>query len=70
MQAAYAPGVSAPSPFGLHPKTVRDLIRHIVAKEKVLSFDVSEVNPVVDENNKTVTLAAQLINESLIHFHE
>ncbi|WP_342540806.1 formimidoylglutamase [Heyndrickxia sp. FSL K6-6286] len=70
ISAAYAPGVSAPSPFGLHPKTVRDLIRHIVAKEKVLSFDVSEVNPVVDENNKTVTLAAQLINESLIHFHE
>ncbi|MGE8203246.1 formimidoylglutamase [Heyndrickxia sp. NPDC080065] len=69
INSAYAPGVSAPSPFGLDPKAVRTLIRHIVAKEKLLSFDISEVNPAVDENNKTVVLAAQLINEVLMNFH-
>ncbi|MGE6258373.1 formimidoylglutamase [Heyndrickxia sporothermodurans] len=69
INSAYAPGVSAPSPFGLDPKIVRALIRHIVSKETILSFDISEVNPVLDENNKTVALAAQLLNDVLIHFH-
>lgn len=69
INSAYAPGVSAPSPFGLDPKTVRALIRHIVSNETTLSFDICEVNPVVDEKNKTVTLAAQIINEVLIHFN-
>ncbi|MGE7762954.1 formimidoylglutamase [Peribacillus sp. NPDC097895] len=68
IDSAYAPGVSAPSPFGLNPKLVRSIIRHVVSNEKILSFDVSEVNPSLDENNKTVTLAAHLINEVLLHF--
>ncbi|RHW39005.1 formimidoylglutamase [Neobacillus notoginsengisoli] len=69
INSAYAPGVSAPSPFGLEPKVVRALIRHIVSSGKILSFDISEVNPSLDENNKTVTVAAHLLNEALIHFH-
>lgn len=68
IDSAYAPVVSAPSPFGLNPKLVRAIIRHIVSNEKILSFDISEVNPSLDENNKTVTLAAHLINEVLLHF--
>lgn len=69
INSAFAPGVSAPSPFGLEPKIVRALIRHIVSNETTLSFDISEVNPSLDENNKTVTLAAHLINDALLHFH-
>ncbi|MBU8878059.1 formimidoylglutamase [Bacillus sp. FJAT-29790] len=68
INSAYAPGVSAPSPFGLEPKVVRYLVRHIVSNDKTLSFDISEVNPTVDENNKTVALAAQLVNEAIINF--
>lgn len=70
LSSAYAPGVSAPSPFGLHPKVVRTLLTHIVKEEKTLSFDIAEVNPVVDENNKTVGLAARLVNEVMMNFHE
>lgn len=69
IDSSYAPGVSAPSPFGLEPKIVRSLIRHIVSNNKTLSFDISEVNPAVDENNKTVTLAAQLVNEAIMNFN-
>ncbi|WP_229683186.1 formimidoylglutamase [Virgibacillus oceani] len=58
-----APGVSAPSPFGLEAKVVRKLLRYIGAKENITSFDISEVNPVVDENGKTVRLAANLVAE-------
>lgn len=70
-----APGVSAPSPFGLDPKTVRTLIRYIAKKEHLYSFDISEVNPLFDIDGKTVRLAAFLIAEFLqsrnngVHHH-
>lgn len=69
ISSAYAPGVSAPSPFGLEPKLVRSLIRYIVSNKKLLSFDLSEVNPLYDENNKTVTLVSHLIHDALMNFH-
>ncbi|MGM7634865.1 formimidoylglutamase [Bacillus sp. Hm123] len=68
INAAYAPGVSAPSPFGLDPFAVRTLISYITQLEKTLSFDVSEVNPSLDENSRTVNLAAQLVNEAIMSF--
>ncbi len=63
-----APGVSAPSPFGLDPKLVRSLLNYIISKENVTSFDISEVNPIVDENDKTVRLAAHLLAEVMKAF--
>ncbi|MBN6205201.1 formimidoylglutamase [Ralstonia pickettii] len=68
--ASEAPGVSAPGPFGLSSKTVRKLLRYIVMKKNTLSFDISEVNPLVDENEKTIRLASYLIGEVLHHFHQ
>lgn len=67
--SADAPGVSAPSPFGLAPKTVRTLIRYISAKDNLTSFDISEVNPSLDEHNKTVRLAALLTADLMMHFN-
>ncbi|WP_175400687.1 arginase family protein, partial [Paenibacillus sp. KS1] len=43
LNAAFAPGVSAPSPFGLTPMVVRTLIRIVAANKKTLSFDICEV---------------------------
>ncbi|NBJ69877.1 formimidoylglutamase [Roseburia sp. 1XD42-34] len=63
IKAAEAPGVSAPSPFGLDAKLVRNLIRYIAGKERLQSFDISETNPVLDENGKTTKLAAYYIAE-------
>jgi formiminoglutamase len=68
LNAAFAPGVSASSPFGLSPNTVRSIVRKITSNEKTLSFDISEVNPLLDENNRTVKLAAYLANEAIISF--
>ena len=67
--ASEAPGVSAPGPFGLSSKVVRKLLQYIVSKENTLSFDISEVNPLVDENEKTTRLAAYLIAEVLHNFN-
>lgn len=65
LNAAFAPGVSAPSPFGLNPTVVRSIIRTVTAYEQTRSFDISEVNPSLDENNRTVKLGAYLVNEAI-----
>lgn len=68
LNAAFAPGVSAPSPFGLDPSIVRSIIRSVTAHKKTLSFDISEVNPLLDEHNRTVKLGAYLVNEAITSF--
>ncbi|MFF2755538.1 formimidoylglutamase [Psychrobacillus sp. NPDC058041] len=68
LNAAFAPGVSASSPFGLDPSVVRSIIRRVTTNKKTLSFDISEVSPQLDENNRTVKLGAYLINEAIISF--
>ncbi|WP_245545004.1 arginase family protein [Lentibacillus jeotgali] len=64
-----APGVSAPSPLGLNPKTVRSILAYAAEKYNLLSFDISEVNPLVDEGDKTIKLAAYLAAEVIRNFH-
>ncbi len=66
ISAAHAPGVSAPSPFGLEPRIVRDIIHTVCKNPKVSSFNICEVNPAVDESNRTVRLAANLVNEAVL----
>lgn len=59
--AAFAPGVSATQPFGLHPETVLKLVKHILRSRKVVGFDIAEVSPRFDEDNRTAKLAAIFI---------
>ncbi|PLT30716.1 formimidoylglutamase [Peribacillus deserti] len=63
LEASSAPGVSAPSPFGLHPKLVRTLLGRLAANPKIKSFDIAEVNPKLDIGDRTVKLGAQLVFE-------
>ena len=63
VNASAAPGVSAPSVFGLSPQIVRKLLRYMMQFDKVISFDICEVNPSVDEGERTAKLAANLVNE-------
>jgi formiminoglutamase len=59
--AAFAPGVSATQPFGLHPETVLKMVKHVLRSGKVVSFDIAEVSPRFDEDNRTAKLAAIII---------
>jgi formiminoglutamase len=68
LDMAAAPGVSAPSPFGLEPASVRTIIRAACSHPAVRSFDISEVNPDVDEGGRTVRLGAALTNEAILSF--
>ncbi len=61
IQAADAPGVSASSPLGLTGREVMQIIRLARAKENLKLFEITEVNPEYDIDQRTAKLAAQLI---------
>ncbi|WP_421918394.1 formimidoylglutamase [Marinifilum sp.] len=61
ISSAYAPGVSAPQPFGLHPEMILKLIKTVIQSGKVISFDIAEVSPRFDEDNRTSKLAAIIV---------
>lgn len=58
---AFAPGVSAPAPFGLQPEVVRQILKKIFDTETVISLDIAELNPSIDIDSRTAQLAAHLI---------
>jgi len=59
--SAFAPGVSAPQPFGLRPETVLRLLRYVLESGKVVSFDFAEVSPRFDNDDNTAKLAAVFV---------
>lgn len=61
ISSAFAPGVSAPQPFGLNPSTVKKYLSDILATGKVIGFDVAEVAPPLDADGRTAKLAANMI---------
>lgn len=63
---SFAPGVSAPQPLGLTPWQILPLLKYIMQSGKVVSFDVAELAPPLDQDQKTARLAALIIAE-LVH---
>lgn len=61
ISSAYAPGVSAAQPLGLHPEMVLALIKRLVSTGKLIAFDVAEVSPRYDQDNVTANLASTFI---------
>jgi len=61
----FAPGVSAPQPLGLTPWQLIPLLKYIIQSGKVVSFDIAELSPPLDQEQKTARLAALIIAELL-----
>ncbi len=59
--SAYAPGVSAPSPFGFSTDIALAVIEQICKSGKLISTDIVELNPTYDIDNATSRLAARLV---------
>lgn len=59
--AAVAPGVSAPQPFGINPNYALKALRRLKQSGKVMSLDIVELAPPYDVNNQTAKLAAALL---------
>lgn len=65
--AAYAPGVSAAQAFGATPWQIIPFIRQIAASKKVISYDIAELSPVWDQDQRTAKLAAHFVFEMIQH---
>ncbi|MGH1366853.1 MAG: formimidoylglutamase [Calditrichia bacterium] len=59
--APFAPGVSAPAHIGIEPAVAALIIDCIANSGKSVSFDVAEMNPEYDIDNRTARMAAALI---------
>ncbi|MGB5525401.1 MAG: agmatinase [Gemmatimonadota bacterium] len=60
---AYAPGVSHPVPGGIAPRQALALIQE--APWRLVGMDVVEVNPSLDQGDRTAVLAARLLHEAM-----
>lgn len=65
---SFAPGVSAPSAIGLQPGIALELFKEIVASGKLISADIAELNPSLDQDSKTSKLAAKFAYEIITGF--
>lgn len=63
LDGAFAPGVSAPSVNGLAPFQVKSILQKIIQSKKVKLFDLVELNPEYDQDNRTAKLAAHFLQE-------
>lgn len=64
--AAYAPGVSAPSPGGLTAFQGLTMVRQLAAHPACLGMDLMETAPPLDSDGRTVALAAAIAYQFLV----
>lgn len=62
VQQGVAPGTSAPSPNGFTASEVHDMVGRLAKVPNIVSFDISEVAPRLDIDNRTSGLAASLFH--------
>jgi arginase len=60
-----APGVGTPVPGGLTYREAQLAMEMIAASGRLVSVEVAEVNPILDQGNKTARLAVELIASAL-----
>ncbi len=61
-----APGVSMATPNGFTPVEIHGLVERLAKLDNLISFDISEVAPALDEGDRTSALAASIIHKFLI----
>lgn len=67
---AFAPGVSHPVPGGLSYYQVFPLLKHILSETEVIGFDIMELTPSYDQDQRTAHLAAKLLLEMISSFQK
>lgn len=61
----YAPGTGTPVPDGITAREAYLAVEMLADSGKLLSMDLVEVNPILDERNKTAIMASELIQLAL-----
>jgi len=67
LAAAFAPGVSAPQALGLFPHQVRLIIQQLAQSGKVTGYDIAELSPALDSEQRTARLAANFLLDIVTH---
>lgn len=67
IDAAYAPGVSAPSVCGVMPQSVLSVLRYLASTKHIIAADIAETNPIFDVDNRTCRLSARLLMDLMIY---
>jgi len=65
MDPTIAPGVGTPSPGGLSVREGHLLMEMLAESKRLLGLDIVEVNPILDERNRTAQLAVDLTLSAL-----
>ncbi|MFB6220247.1 MAG: formimidoylglutamase [Halolamina sp.] len=61
LDAAHGPGVSAPTPGGLTPRELFDLVHQLATDERLVGVEVVECAPRLDESERTTRAAARTV---------
>ncbi|EFW93658.1 formiminoglutamase [Haladaptatus paucihalophilus DX253] len=61
LDAAFAPGVSAPTPGGISPRELFRMLRLAASDDRVAGFEVVECAPSLDRDDRTVNAGARAI---------
>jgi len=64
---AYAPGTGTPEPGGCSAVEILRAI-HLLDGLNIVGFDLVEVSPVYDQNDRTSLLAAKIVREAILCF--
>ena len=62
VDGSIVPGTGTPVPHGLNVSQARELLSLLCEDEKLVAFEMVEVNPLLDTHNKTAKVAFDLIN--------
>ncbi len=65
LDPAYAPGTGTPENGGLTPREVFPLIRNLCTENRIVGFDLVELNPLVDPGYTTILNANRVVQECL-----
>ncbi len=65
IEPSVAPGVGTPVPGGLTFREAHLLMEIVGESHKIAAMDVVEINPILDEGNRTAELAVELITSAL-----
>ncbi len=65
LDPAEAPGVGTPVPGGITYREAHLLMEIIAESEKLFSLDVVEVNPILDNRNRTAQLSIELVASAM-----
>ncbi|MFT5288641.1 MAG: arginase [Planctomycetota bacterium] len=60
-----APGVGTPVEAGVTQREAHLMMEHAAESGKLLSLEMTEINPIVDDRNQTATYAVQLVLSAL-----